>query len=322
MTTNYFLRLIVIGLAVLAGPAICSLHSAELPGVDDALAPSITSDVWLVNTRCLPNPCSQNGLSEQMRFEHLEDSCFVSTSRQEFLASLDPAQTTCFFVHGNRMTANDARTIGLSLRRHLDRGQQKFRYVIWSWPSERMVGMVRDARAKANRADGESYYLGSLLAAIPAEADVSLIGYSFGARAITGSLHLLGGGRVHGNSLGLPAQATVRPRVVLMAAAVPRTWLLPGGVNGLAPFQCQRMLLFYNPRDPALKHFPIVFHPGRPQALGFEGIAPRQLGPNGSLLQQMNVAGAIGRSHSLSKYTDSASIMATVRRSALEAPAL
>ena len=184
--------------------------------------------MWLVDTRGLPNPCSRHGISERMSFQRLDGSCFVAASKQEFLQSLKPAQTTCFFVHGNRMTASDARSIGLTVRRRLDQGQIPFRYVIWSWPSERMTGMVRDARAKASRADGESYYLGSLLAKMPADADVSLIGYSFGARAITGSLHLLGGGMVHGNTLGTVNAATIRPRMILMAAALPRAWLLPG----------------------------------------------------------------------------------------------
>jgi hypothetical protein len=322
VTTTHFLSLIVIGLATLAGPAALSTHAAHPAVVRASSPPSGSSDVWLVETRGLPNPCAQHGVSERIHFQRLDQGCFVSATKEEFLASLIPDQTTCFFVHGNRVSASDARSTGLSLRRHLDSGQTPFRYVIWSWPSERISGMIRDARAKASRADGESYYLGSVLAEMPAEANTSLIGYSFGARAITGSLHLLGGGIVRGNSLGISAKPTIRPRAVLMAAALPRAWLLPGGANSLAPFQVEQMLLFYNRNDPALRHFPLVFHPGRPEALGFEGIAAWQLGQNGSLLRQLDVGRTVGRSHSLSKYTDSAGIMATVRAAVLDAPAL
>jgi hypothetical protein len=320
VTTTHFQTFILLGLLTVLGAAHVG-RGAEMP-VSAIPLGSASPDVWLINTRGLPNPCSQHGISKGLRFQRLDGNCFVATSQQEFLSTLDPTQTTCFFVHGNRMTASDARNIGLSVRRQLDRTETPFRYVIWSWPSERITGMIRDARSKAERADGESYYLASVLAALPAEADVSLIGYSFGARAITGGLHLLGGGMVNGNSLSRPHEQAVRPRVILMAAAVPRSWLLPGGTNGLAPFQVEQMLLLYNPRDPALKHFPIVFGPGHPQALGFEGISRRQLGPTGGLMEQYNVAKTVGRSHSLSKYTRSAGIMGTIRRSALPAPAL
>lgn len=281
----------------------------------DRAAPA--GDVWLISTRGLPYPCSRHGVSQQAGFERLDDACFVAATREEFLSTLDPAQPTCFFVHGNRITRSDAQSQGLSIRRKIGNRGVPFRFVIWSWPSEKIPGPLRDARAKASRADVEAYYLGSVLAELPSDARVTLIGYSFGARTVTGSLHLLAGGMVHGNSLGTAADSMVHPRAVLIAAAIPRVWLLPGGAHGLAPLQVEQLLLFYNPRDPALKYFPLVASPGHPAALGFEGISSRQLGPAGSLVQQYNVAGSVGHSHSLSNYLDSAGIMDLVRRSSL-----
>jgi hypothetical protein len=290
--------------------------AAPAVGADPATP---AGDVWLISTRGLPYPCSQHGVSQQVGFQRLDESCFVAATREEFLATLDPSQTTCFFVHGNRIAPSDAYALGLSFRRKIGTGAVPFRFVIWSWPSERIPGPLRDARTKASRADGEAYYLGSVLAELPSNARVSLIGYSFGARTVTGSLHLLAGGMVQGNSLGTAADSMVHPRAVLIAAAMPRVWLLPGGAHGLAPLQAEQLLLFYNPRDPALKHFPLVASPGHPTALGFEGVSSRLLGPAGSLLRQYNVAGSVGRSHSLSNYLDSAGIMATIGRFSLEA---
>jgi hypothetical protein len=314
--TTHLIPSIVLGLAAVLAPTLGL--GAEQTAAGAACRLPLTADVWLIETRCLPRPCSQHGVCDRMRFTRLDGNRFVGASKDEFLESLTPSQTTCFFVHGNRMTASDARTIGVQFGRHLDHGNVPFRFVIWSWPSDRITGLVRDARAKGARADAESYYLASVLAEIPPAANVSLIGYSFGARAITGSLHLLGGGMFGGNSLNRVSQPSIRPRVILMAAAVPRGWLLPRGAAGLAPVQVEHLTLLYNPRDPALKHFPFVFGPGNPQALGFEGIAPRQLGPLGERLQQYNVSGTIGRSHSMSRYTDSARIMSTVRQFALD----
>ena len=103
-----------------------------------------------------------------------------------------------------------------------------------------------------------------------------------------------------------------------MAAAMPRKWLLPAGANGLAWYQAEQTVILYNRRDPALRHFPLVFGPGHPAALGLEGISSRQLGPVGGTLRQYDVTSSIGRSHSLSKYTESSSIMGLVHRFAVE----
>ena len=200
MTATHSLLLILTIVLIAAAPDRSTASEAEAIPI-----PSTTScsDVWLVNTRCLPYPRSRIGVSRQMRFQRYDGTRFVSATQDEFLATLDPHQVTCFLVHGNRMTSAEAQEYGLSFRRRVKRGQCPFRFVIWSWPSERMVGPVRDARSKASRADAESYYLASVLATLPGDASVSLVGYSFGARAITGGLHLLGGGMVRGNRLGI-----------------------------------------------------------------------------------------------------------------------
>jgi hypothetical protein len=175
-------------------------------------------------------------------------------------------------------------------------------------------GPVRDARVKAARADGEAYYLGAFLAQIPRETHVSVIGYSFGARALTGSLHLLAGGSVDGNHLALNSQPTIRPLTVLFAAAIPNGWLRPGGTHGLAIHQMERLVSFYNPRDPVLAHYDIVFNTRGSEAIGYAGISHRSLGNLATAVTQFNVSNSVGRSHSLLDYVDSASIMATVRR--------
>lgn len=218
------------------------------------------------------------------------------------------------YVHGNRMTHSDAVAQGMSVRQHLGSALAGRRYVIWSWPSEKILGPLRDAREKATRADGEAFFMASFLAAFPSDANVSLIGYSFGARTVTGSLQILAGGHIMSNQVPASENAFVQPRAILLAAAFPRCWMLPQQRYGLALTQSQGMTSFYNPKDPALEHFDIVFKPGRPQALGHEGISARQLGSAGLLLQQYNVSQSVGFSHSIYRYLASPSIMARSRQ--------
>ncbi len=270
-------------------------------------------NVWLISTRHLPAPRCRFGGEVNLAAFRLQNGCFVPSSVEEYLASRDGNSVDCVYVHGNRMSPADARQRGLALRQRLNCRSGRCRFVIWSWPSERIPGPVRDARTKAARADGEAFYLASFLALFPPDARVDLIGYSFGARTLTGSLQLLAGGSFSGNRLAAEPRETMRPRVVLMAAAIPRNWLLPGSVHGLVPVQAERIALFFNPRDPVLKHFEFVLKTGRTPALGFEGIAARQLGSAASTLDQFNVSGSVGRSHSFDKYLNSASIMRAVR---------
>ena len=70
------------------------------------------------------------------------------------------------------------------------------RFVIWSWPSAQVRGQLRDVRTKANRTELAGYCLAWVLTHLPETQQVSLLGYSFGARIATGAMHLVGGGEL------------------------------------------------------------------------------------------------------------------------------
>jgi hypothetical protein len=106
---------------------------------------------------------------------------------------------------------------------------------------------------------------------LPAETPISLVGFSFGARVVTGGLHLLGGGsighlnlyeRVH------PDRAPVN--AVLISGTMHAHWLGEGQYHGLAMTQVSRLLSVNNRRDPAMRYYHLAFD-GRPQALGLRG---------------------------------------------------
>jgi hypothetical protein len=216
------------------------------------------------------------------------------------------------------MSPQDAVQQGMKVYGRMACAGTPLRFVIWSWPSDRVHGAVRDAQLKAARADGEGFYLACLLGRLPPETSVHLIGYSFGARTVTGSLHLLAGGVCCGNVLSRDSEeAFVHPRVSLLAAAMPNGWISPSGRHGLAWLATDQMLSFYNPKDPALKLYQFTESSGNSMALGRRGISLQCLGPYRDRLQQYRVDQTIGCSHDLDRYLASPSIMSSVRKNAL-----
>src|SRR5690606_32277769 len=111
------------------------------------------------------------------------------------LAHDDPARPTVIFVHGNRFSADDAITSGWQAYHALTRcaSDQPVRFVIWSWPSDKQGGPIRDARTKSSRTLVEGYYLARLMTRIQPEVSTGIVGYSFGSRVALGAVHLAGG---------------------------------------------------------------------------------------------------------------------------------
>ena len=206
--------------------------SAAEPG--DGPDPSSPNQLWLVNTRQLPDcPCVH---CDTGRVEVYRRECgtgWQRSSQQAFLAAGGADFVTTVFVHGNDTDAAEARDEGQQLYARLTPTacpSGPVRFVIWSWPSERIFGRVRtDIQAKACRANAEAFYLADFLDELEPDARVSLSGYSLGARVTTGALHLLGGGALEGRQLETRKHAERSGlRVVLLAAALADDWLLPG----------------------------------------------------------------------------------------------
>jgi hypothetical protein len=150
-----------------------------------------------------------------------------------------------------------------------------------------------------------------------------LMGYSFGARISTGTLHLLGGGSI--NDCSLPIRITTTPRAprraVLLAAAVGRDALAPGHRHSEALTQVDRMVIMINPRDRVLKFFPVLCDDGQ-EALGLSG--PAGLEANtalGSRVILFNVMPYVQKHHLSLEYQKSPEIMACIRDEVMTAGA-
>lgn len=297
-------------LLVVAGPALA--QSATTSGCTFCHGVRLQDEIVVVNTRLVCGTCDPEALRTGLLFETYE-VCDESGRRRwqasdlESFLAFDASVPTVIYVHGNQMTPADARQQGLALYRMLVRcgdSDGPVRFVIFSWPSEKVGFLLRDVRVKALRTDAVGCQLAWLLDQLPAETPVSLIGFSFGARIVTGSLHILGGGSLRcGEGLSERLHPQRDPvNVVLVAAALHAHWLGEGQYHGLAMTQVDRMFLVNNCADLAMRYYHLSSTSGgRPQALGLCG--PTCIGPESAAkIAMRDVSRYAGTQHDLFRY--------------------
>ena len=299
---------------------------ATMCAADDAQQIRPADQIWLVNSRHLPYgnaACDENITFE---FQQYADACqWNSKDKEAFHATQHQCEQTLIYVHGNRIGPCDVQQRGLQVYRALiDQAdeQQSLRFVIFSWPSTRIRGVLRDARLKAARSDPAAYYLAHLLQRIDPEVKVSLTGYSLGARVITGGLHILAGGELDGLELGEREQGEpVHPGrkpmcVVLMTAALNDYWLEPDAYHSRTLSQVESLLLLNNHCDKAMKRYGAIERCGSPWALGYRGVASYSaLGTEAEKIQQYDVCCDIGKSHDFMLYLYNPKLMSMVWKS-------
>jgi hypothetical protein len=237
-------------------------------------------EIWLVNVRQLCGSCDADALAKDIRVEALVatgDSgrrCWQPADMAS-LASGSSAVPTVIFVHGNQISPGDAKQEGLALYRRMvwaSSSPTPIRYVIFSWPSSKIPGLLRDVRVKALRTRPAGCQLAWVIDQLPADEPLELIGFSYGARIITGALHILGGGDLGGLALSSRLHPDRQPmNVVLFAAALNSDWLCPGHYHGMAMTQVDRMMLLNNCNDMAMEYYRFSTTCGDPQALGLCG---------------------------------------------------
>jgi hypothetical protein len=281
----------------------------------------LQDEIAVVNTRMLCGIYDPESLRTGVTVENyaVVDEAghrrWQSSDLESFLA-FDSAVSTVFYVHGNQITPGEAKSQGLAVYRrlaHYGTGEP-IRFVIFSWPSSRVGRLLRDVQVKAVRTGPAGCQLGWLLDQMPAETHVSLIGFSFGARIVTGGLHVLGGGSLgRGMKLAEPVHPDRPPvDVVLVAAALHCHWLGEGQYHGRAMSRVEKMFLLNNCNDLALKYYHFST-PGRdrPQALGLRG--PNCLGADdASKILTRDVSRYAGRQHDLFMYLCAPGAMAQV----------
>jgi len=299
--------------AAAAGSSEASCCRTERPG----------DEVWLICCRQLPcfsrdNPPPADvgdRLSyrrydwESKKWRRLDEGAFLATERLKL--------PTTFWVHEDRAEPSVAYSRGWYVYQQLVRGGdvEAMRFVIWSWPATKEIKRrpVQDAQIKAFRVYSAGYYLGWVLNRLEPTTRVGLMGFSFGARVVTGSLHALAGGEILGHALPDAGKGPMRRHnAVLMGAALDDDWLLPGRPHGMAITQVEKLLLQNNCRDWILKRYPKLC--GR-AALGYVGLhVGGALAPYADRIRQINAGRYIGIIHALRPYINSQPLMALTRK--------
>jgi hypothetical protein len=309
--TSTLTRVAALTVLLVTGLAIAR---AETPGHHTA---SSGNQLWLVDTRQAP---SHNATAEQAgRLKYWEfnsDHQWREAILPELLSTDDPATTTLFYVHENRVSRSQsfqrANTVFANLSQCFPEGHS-FRMIAVSWPSDRVGRLPRpDAQAKAKRSEVHGLYLAWLVDQIDPDIPVGMFGSSFGPRLITAALHHLGGGSIDGRCLTARTHPTRRPvRVALAAAALDAHWLHPGQRYGQAMTQIEHALVLVNPRDKVLRWYPRLYGHRGPNALGYVGLGSRC----GSLshpdrVVEHDVSCQIGSTHGWCAYEGSSSMIA------------
>ncbi|PHS12894.1 MAG: hypothetical protein COA78_07625 [Blastopirellula sp.] len=268
--------------------------------------PRAGDQVYLINTRCLPGGCGNTLPVDQMTVSRFEAGTgWVDSSVDQLLSTDSPSGVTSFYVHGNRMNEDWAHRRGWAMYHELTRGlpaERNVRFIIWSWPTAPGGGVIQGTRDNATRADDDAYYLGSLINQMPGNEKISLSGFSFGARVISGALHLLGGGSLHARSFDQIAEKENQYRVVFFAAATSSHWLSPDQYHSQAMSQVDRLLNLYNSADPMLKRYKVVNQDPNDQALGYTGFAYKLAEGEWEKVTQINACSTIGKDHDWNKF--------------------
>jgi hypothetical protein len=285
--------------------------AAEQEQIKPENPPVTADDVWLISTRHLGYSSSPEKSPFDLRISHFSDAGdWIDSDLNELLDG--GSRKTIIYLHGNRIGFDEAIRRAWKAFAVLKRDShaQPLRLIIWSWPSDQVHGQLRDFRYKASRTNVEGQYLGWFLSRLNVETHISLIGYSYGARIATGALHVLGGGTLRGQSSPLAvANGDRRPiKVVLIAAALHSHWLAPTGYHRHFSSVADRVLVFYNSRDPILQRYRLLVKRGRPMALGFAGawgldddLADRT--------EQYDVSCSVGKTHSESAFLSSSTVV-------------
>ncbi|HVU86148.1 MAG TPA: hypothetical protein VHD36_02430 [Pirellulales bacterium] len=252
---------------------------------------------------------------------------WTASSFHALLAAGHSALTT-IFVHGNDTPPDFALRGGTGLYGQLVENPTApappTRFVIWSWPNESTTIRVRKTtQASAARLGIEGYFLACCLSWTAQQGPTSVVGYSSGAGIVTGGLHLLGGGTLEGRRLVSPAPPEAsKIHAVLLGAATPNDWLLPGKPHELAWTQLERLVVTVNANDAVLHWYPLLWGRGGPTALGVTGVLDRaRLGPAQSKLVELDLRSAMNRNHGWKYYSASPEVANILRYEMISLPA-
>ncbi len=296
---------------LLCGSADFARAVNVVPLFDAPPLPTVGDEVLLVSTRSVGTLCNGKSMCRDLRCQRLVTSpvgqqAWKATDWRCLLSG--PSHLpTIVYVHGNRIATGQDRDQGMQIYRSLKASgalNGPIRFIIWSWPSKQIRGPIKDYLVKARRTNPAAWQLAWLLDKLPVKTPVSLVGYSYGTRVVSGATHLLAGGRLGQLNLAERMHPQRPPvRAALLAAAYDADWIQPGQFYGRSFEQIERLVLATNQLDPAMRFYHLSNGRGRMHALGKSGVhQPRALGSAMHRMQLVDFTHEVGRSHALVDY--------------------
>jgi hypothetical protein len=276
--------------------------AAALCGSKAALLVRPQDEVWLVSTRHI---AFADTLSDPAVWQWSPGQWSASDAA-ELARQCTPNVVTVIYVHGNRIDDDEGASGGLAVYQHViapHSGEERVRFLIWSWPSARICGPIKDVRSKACRSDDEAVLLARFLARMEnRHCRVGLVGFSFGARIIGGALHLLAGGELEG--MTIPCGERPKFQVAFWAAAAHNNWLLRDCRHGRALPLGEKWLNLINGCDESLRHYQLLEKGHNPPALGYTGLAGRNLlaPQEQERWEEQDVSNLVGVTHNYHPY--------------------
>ena len=270
------------GVAVSGEPQAPQIATSEWTAAQS----SVGDQVWIVMATADGFYC-----------QTLENNAWRVADVKEFYAGDSADRSTVIWAHGFKTDMTGAAESGCSFRNTIDAARaaagssRAYRLVIWKWSSERGAGRLRiDAQMKGTIADAEGRRLANFIGGMNASNNVSLVGFSFGARVVGSALQCLATA-----PSTYMTNRTGRVSLVLASSACDYGAFDWNYANGAAiPAY---VLNIYNPADFALRYYPFISDTGS-QAQGVYPITGSAFtGAVGSAFN-INVSGAVGKEHS------------------------
>ncbi len=310
----------IFALTIYIVSALLIVSASRMVRADDLLrmqeiCAASQSEIFEISTRHL---CDQ---FRSINFDHpnvevnqWSANRWLRSDMEAALPTTNTGKLNIIYVHGNFMERKNAlervRIVDQYFKAQTDR---PFRLIMLSWPSQPEKKPLRDAFSNAESAECQSLYVSWMLQRLRNEPQISLLGFSFGARAVTGGLHLDAGGMIPGYAT-VPSPKTdssLNYRLGLVAPALDRNWIERNGRHNLALSHVESMINLYNSRDPILRRFRFIDRLSQPIAAGFAGFSgiatladPRATAPlsGQSRVRQYDCGSVIGTTHSEKSY--------------------
>ncbi len=230
---------------------------------------------WIVSSRNAPQDLRRIQCGHLDVFERHCDGRLCRSSVPQLVAGLHPGAPILLSLHGSYVAWEDNLVQSEGTWRWIRSAcpHLPLNIIFFTWPSDQERCLLAPCELKRHGVEAEynAFYVAALLSSLPDCHPVCLLGHSYGARMTMATLHLAGGGAIHGAKLGRGV-GSKRLRAVLAAGALDHNWLNADGRYGCALCRAECVLNLRNRHDLVLKVYPLLRPLMARRAIGASGV--------------------------------------------------